>query len=142
MSFSWLAFTLVLWAGLLLGVSFIATPVKFMAPNLTMPVALEVGKATFHVFNKIEWGMLILVVLAAYLHSPHTLKWWLVGMLAMLMALESFWLLPALDIRADLVIAGGSTVPGKLHWFYIMADVIKLITLLVGAWWSNIKGGV
>lgn len=142
MSFSWLAFTLVLWAGLLLGVSFIATPVKFMAPNLTMPIALEVGKATFHVFNKIEWGVLILVVLAAYLHSPHMLKWWLIGMLAMLMALESFWLLPALDIRADLVIAGGSAAPSKLHWFYIMADVIKLITLLVGAWWLNIKGDV
>jgi hypothetical protein len=35
----------ILWAGLILGVSFIATPVKFMAQHLTMPVALEIGKA-------------------------------------------------------------------------------------------------
>jgi hypothetical protein len=135
MSFSWLAFVLILWAGLLLGVSFIATPVKFMAPNLTMSVALEVGKATFHVFNKVEWVMLALTLLASYLHGPHMLKWWLVGFLAIIMAAETFWLLPALDIRADLVIAGEPAVPGKLHWLYIIADVLKLIALLTGAWW-------
>lgn len=33
----------VLWAGLLLGVSFLATPVKFLAPSLSLPVALDVG---------------------------------------------------------------------------------------------------
>ena len=50
-----------IWAGLILGVSFIATPVKFQAPHLTMPVALEVGKATFHLFNMIKWGVIIAV---------------------------------------------------------------------------------
>ena len=135
MSIPWLAFTMVLWAGLVLGVAFIATPVKFMAPNLTMSVALEVGKATFHVFNKVEWIMLVLTVLVAYLHSPIPLRWCLVGFLAVIMAAETFWLLPALDIRADLVIAGGSADPGKLHWFYIIADSLKVIVLLGGAWW-------
>lgn len=135
MVFSWLAFTLTLWAGLLLGVSFIATPVKFMAPNLTMPIALEVGKATFHLFNKVEWVMLVLTILVAYLHGLVPLRWWLVGFLAIIMAAETFWLLPALDIRADMVIAGEPATPGKLHWLYIIADVLKLIALLTGAWW-------
>lgn len=52
-----------IWAGLIVGVSFIATPVKFQAPNLTMPVALEVGKATFHLFNVIEWSVIITAII-------------------------------------------------------------------------------
>lgn len=31
------------WAGMLAGVSFLATPVKFEAASLSLPVALEVG---------------------------------------------------------------------------------------------------
>jgi len=45
--------------------------------------------------------------------------------------------LPILDRRADLVIAGELAVPGTLHWFYIIADVIKLIVLLAGAWYIS-----
>ena len=137
---SWLGVAMVLWAGLLLGVAFIATPVKFMAPHLTIPVALEVGKATFHVFNKVEWGMLVVCFLAASFYGTHSLKWWFVGGLALVMATETFWLLPALDVRADQVIAGGPAEPGKLHWFYILADSLKLIMLFSGAWFLSIKG--
>ena len=33
-----------LWAGLLMGVSFVATPVKFLAPSLSLAVALDVDQ--------------------------------------------------------------------------------------------------
>jgi len=36
------------WMGIVIGVSFLATPVKFTADSLTRPVALDVGRATFH----------------------------------------------------------------------------------------------
>ncbi len=134
MMFSWLSSLYILWAGLLLGVSFISTPAKFMAPNLTMPVALEVGKATFHLFNKVEWGIMGLTLLAAYFDGSGILHWWLAGVLAVLMALETFWLLPVVDIRADLVIAGESVYSGKPHLFYIIADILKITTLLAGSW--------
>lgn len=42
------------WAGFLAGVSFLATPVKFLAPSLTLPVALDVGRQTFFAFNRSE----------------------------------------------------------------------------------------
>ena len=42
------------WLGLVLGVSFLATPVKFRAKSLTRPVALDVGRTTFHAFGKLE----------------------------------------------------------------------------------------
>ncbi|MGH6868523.1 MAG: hypothetical protein ACREDA_06585 [Methylocella sp.] len=37
----------VLWIGVLIGISFIATPIKFKARSLTLPVALDVGQTTF-----------------------------------------------------------------------------------------------
>src|SRR5690606_9509596 len=54
-----LAVASLVWIGALLGVSFLATPVKFLAPSLTLPVALDVGRQTFHWLNRVE------IVLAA-----------------------------------------------------------------------------
>jgi hypothetical protein len=55
-----------LWCGLLLGVSFLATPAKFMAPSLSLVVALDVGRQTFAVMNKVEW-LFVAVLLALIL---------------------------------------------------------------------------
>lgn len=39
------------WAGMIVGVSGLATPAKFVAPSLNLPIALEVGRVTFQVFR-------------------------------------------------------------------------------------------
>ena len=39
------------WLGILIGISFIATPVKFQAASLTRPVALDIGRATRRLCN-------------------------------------------------------------------------------------------
>lgn len=129
-----------IWAGLILGVSFIATPVKFQAPHLTMPVALEVGKATFHLFNIVEWSVIVMAsVLTVFL--PYTRRKWLALVaLATVLIAQSFWLLPILDGRADAVIAGSLSEPGHHHWVYIVLEVIKLLLTLVAAWLCS-KGG-
>ena len=56
-----IAAILFLWAGLLFGVSFVATPAKFLAPSLPMAQALDVGRWTFHVLALIEWGLVVVV---------------------------------------------------------------------------------
>jgi hypothetical protein len=42
---------------MILGVSFLATPAKFMASSITLPVALDAGRHAFSVLNKIECGL-------------------------------------------------------------------------------------
>ncbi|MEZ5902955.1 MAG: hypothetical protein R3D88_06570 [Alphaproteobacteria bacterium] len=88
-----------IWAGLILGVSFLATPIKFQAPNLTIPVALEVGKATFHLFNSVEWGVIILVIVLTKTSPAIRKKWLMCALMFIALSVQSFWLLPALDIR-------------------------------------------
>lgn len=55
-----------IWSGAILGLSFIATPIKFKAEGLTLSVSIEIGKVTFHFFNKIEWFAFILCGILTY----------------------------------------------------------------------------
>lgn len=59
MTNKWVANSLIilpiLYAGILFGVSFFSTSIKFSAPLLTMPVALDIGRVTFHALIKLEW---------------------------------------------------------------------------------------
>ena len=129
-----------IWAGLILGVSFIATPIKFQAPNLTMPVALEVGKVTFHLFNMIEWSVITAIIILTAMSSNFPKKWLMPVSLLGLISLQTFWLLPVLDVRTDEVIAGGIPAPGHYHWFYVAAEILKLSLTIMAAWFCSRKG--
>jgi hypothetical protein len=125
-----------LWAGLLVGVSFIATPVKFLAPSLSLPVALDVGRQTFWALNWIEIGfaiVLLAIVLAGFrtmLAVSATL------LLAAAVLAQALWLLPLLDARVTMIIAGQMPPPSSFHSFYVVLEVLKL-ALLAGLMMSS-----
>jgi len=96
-----------LWIGTLLGVSFLATPAKFLAPSLTLPVALDVGRQTFAVFNKIEWVYIVVCALLIAIGPRNRLGSAGLVAVAILSALQMGWLLPELDVRVGTIIAGG-----------------------------------
>lgn len=118
-----------LWIGTLLGVSFLATPAKFLAPSLTLPVALDVGRQTFAVFNKIEWIYVVVCALLIAIGPRNRIGSAGLIAVAMLSALQMGWLLPELDVRVGAIIAGGHPPASPLHHFYIVAEVAKLIAL-------------
>ena len=125
-------------AGLLLGVSFIATPAKFLAPSLPLAQALDVGRWTFHVLGLIEWGFLAVVgmlILVAWMRlgqGAGLVPLLLAGVAATLV-LETFWLRPALDARALQIIAGQSAAPSAKHTLYIAIEIVKLLLILGAA---------
>ncbi|MEX1013039.1 MAG: DUF4149 domain-containing protein [Waddliaceae bacterium] len=121
------------WTGLILGVSFIATPVKFQAPNLTRPVALEIGKVTFQLFNTIEWGVVFAIVILMALSCNRWKKWSMPIVLILLLAIQTFWILPGLTIRANAVISGGTPPLGPYHWLYIITELCKLLFTILSA---------
>jgi len=123
-------FLATLWLGALLGVSFLATPVKFRAPSLSLPIALEVGRVTFALFTRIEWGLVALLGVSIALGSRHRDRWlgWL--FLVALLAVETFWLLPVLDARVGTVIASGQIAGTSHHLLYVAAESAKALLLL------------
>ena len=120
-----------LWAGMIGAISFLEAPVKFTAPSLTLPIGLDVGRHVFGAFNKVEfvWGTLLLVVVLTG-KMPIGIKLWSF-LVAALLILECFWLLPVLDKRALAIIAGQSPEGSSPHTWYIVFDAVKLISLIV-----------
>ena len=123
------AFLATVWFGVLLGVAFLATPVKFQAPSLNLPVALDVGRATFALLSKVEWGLGALLFAGALAAGRRVWIAAAVG-LAALLAVQALWLLPVLDARVSLIIAGRPVAPSNFHLDYIAVDVVKALTLL------------
>tara|TARA_R110002020_G_scaffold29585_13_gene93484 strand:+ start:7673 stop:8161 length:489 start_codon:yes stop_codon:yes gene_type:complete len=123
------AFIAIIWLGMLLGVSFIATPVKFEAPSLSLPVALEIGKATFSLFSRIEWGTAALLMLSILACKRRPLSGLLGAAIVAILIAESFWLLPILDARVEAIISGTPTPADWHHVVYIAMEIIKMAGL-------------
>ena len=85
-------FVAIFWLGILLGVSFLATTVKFQAPSLDLPTALDVGRVTFALLSKVEWVLGGLLITAAFL-SPQLrgLRLNGCGALMAVLALQALW---------------------------------------------------
>lgn len=126
------ALVAIFWAGMLVGVSFLATLAKFQAPSLTLPVALDVGQHTFHLFNHVEWMCWALMALFVLLNpASRTLPLFLTVVLAVLLGLQTFWWLPSMDMRIAYILQG---VPPphaqtEFHTLYFYTDILKVILL-------------
>lgn len=123
------AFLAIVWLGILLGVAFLATPVKFQAPSLSLPVALDVGRATFALLAKVEWGLGAALFAVALTVGRRV---WTVTAAALggLLALQALWLRPILDERVGMIIAGQAVPPDSHHLAYIAVECLKALMLL------------
>ena len=118
------------WLGMVIGVSFVATPVKFMAPSLELATALEVGRVTFFVFSRLEWLLaLAAVALATVIPAPRALAITLAVLVAILV-IQTGWLLPALDARVAAVLNGEILPPSWHHSVYALLEAGKAALLL------------
>jgi hypothetical protein len=130
-----IAAVFLVWAGLLLGVSFVATPAKFLAPSLPLPQALDVGRWTFHVLTWIEAPMtavLAAVVFVAWQRvtpGARLMALCLAGIAAAL-AVQTFNVRPYLDARVLRIMAGELVPADRMHTLYIALEAAKLAFIL------------
>lgn len=118
------------WSGMVLGVSFLATPVKFLAPSLVLPVALDVGRHTFKIFNWAEIAWSLTLASLVLLYRPPRWAYIMAAVVCGIVALQTVWLLPALDARVEVIIAGGTPSESDLHLLYVALELIKLAVLM------------
>ncbi len=122
-----------LWAGMILGVSFLATPVKFSAPSLTLPVGVDIGRHIFSIFDQAQWFILVLLIVVSLI-SPSRVKPKLLPLILFIQIMQSAWLLPCLNKLALSIIAGQSAQASKLHAMFGVAEACKLLLLISLAW--------
>lgn len=129
---------LFVWAGLLLGVAFVATPAKFLAPSLPLAQALDVGRWTFHVLSIIEWSLVATFVAIVVVWRGVIATHWVALLMCLLaiaaaLALQTFAVRPLLDVRVLQIMRGDRVPPSALHSVYIGLEALKLLLLLTAA---------
>ena len=127
-----------IWIGMLIGLSFIETPLKFQAPGITRELALGIGRLVFSTLNKIEIVYCLLMMSCWLMCWKNHTRWHVVFpiLIIAIVALQTFYLLPALQLRTDLVVAGETPEKSHHHWMYIFVEMVK-VPSLVAVFWST-----
>jgi hypothetical protein len=120
------------WFGLLGGISFMEAPLKFQAPNITVPLGLGIGRLVFYALNKIEIILAILMLITfVKVKLKGKFAHFSFDIIVFLLFLETVWLLPVLDARAVEVMSGTAAPASDsyTHLIYIAFDAIKFVLL-------------
>ncbi len=122
-----------LWAGIVIGISFIEAPVKFRTPTLTRTVAFDVGRTVFAASQWVQAALAALAVGTALLGRVPRWAWVCLVLGAGALGVQMGWLFPVLDARAQTVISGGVPTGANPHAAYGVLEVLKLLALVTGA---------
>src|SRR3954447_10977213 len=108
------------WFGAVAAISFMEAPLKFFAPNITVELGLGIGRIVFHALNSVEIALALLFLLSLILTRASE-RWSaaiLPGIIAAILFVQTGWLLPALDARAEALLSGNPPPPSHLHIVY------------------------
>lgn len=119
------------WIGFVCSISFLEAWLKFRAPGVTLPIGLSIGRLVFAALNKVEWVLALGILVSIYTKPTLTaLKDKLPFVITVVfLAIQTVWLLPALDNRAEMYINGENVTPSNLHIYYVIAEAIKITAL-------------
>lgn len=119
-----------IWFGFVAAISFMEAPLKFTAPNISLPLGLGIGYIVFHALNRVEIVLGILLLIAIIFAKPEKKSASILfGIIAIILILQTVWLFPLLDERTMQVINGTAEPYSNLHIYYIVFDAAKLILL-------------
>ena len=120
-----------IWFGAVGAISFMEAPLKFTAPNVTIPLGVGIGQVVFHMLNRIEIVLCLMFAFTLAIVRPRSRTAVIIfAFTAAVLIFQTFWLFPLLDERSSAVISGTADPFSRLHIVYIIADSIKLLALL------------
>jgi hypothetical protein len=120
-----------LWLGFVCAISFLEAPIKFKAPGVELKHALSIGRLVFHALNRVEWVCCaiswLIVLQLRFVRTRGSLA--LLGSITVVLAFQTWALLPTLDARAIQFLHGSAPSPTWHHPAYIAAEVAKALLL-------------
>jgi len=119
------------WVGFVCAISFMEAWLKFRAPGVSLSIGLGIGRLVFGALNKVEWVLFAATAVSLFPWKAEKRSiWMLLLVLAVLLVAQTFWMLPALDARAELHIAGAAVPPSNMHFGYVAAEGVKVAALV------------
>ncbi len=127
------------WLSFVVAISFVEAPAKFQALNIedtskvtpALQHALAIGHVVFHRLNRIEWLCCafswFLVLRIRVVRTKGSLI--LLGAATVILAVQTWGLYPALDLRVAEVLAGRTPAEASHHLVFIVLEVVKVLCL-------------
>jgi len=122
--------TVFIWIGFVGAISFMEAWMKFRAPGVTLPIGLGIGRLVFSALNKMELGCLVIILYSLFPFKNISKKEsLLLGIVAILLLLQTLWTLPTLDQRAIAFINETPPHSSNIHFIHIISEVLKICAL-------------
>jgi uncharacterized membrane protein len=120
------------WLGMVLAISFLEAPLKFRAPDVTLPIGLGIGRIVFRALNAVEVVFAIVVAAALVASQPSLCVTVTLAVAIAVLALQLVAVRPGLTRRSDQVLAGHALPRSRAHYVYIGLEAVKSLALLGG----------
>ncbi|TNE78874.1 MAG: hypothetical protein EP332_12875 [Bacteroidetes bacterium] len=118
-----------LWIGFVSSISFMEARLKFSAPGVSLAIGVGIGRVVFHALNSVEWFLAISILASILLASKPRLSFLLFILPFGVLLVQTYWLLPELDLRAEQLLRMQDLAPSSLHLYYIGLELIKVFSL-------------
>lgn len=119
-----------LWLGMVTAISFMEAPLKFRAPNATIPICLGIGRLVFRALNSAEL-ILAAAIAATFVSEPPTAPIVVTFAVAVAMLLAQLLAVrPGLSRRADQVLSGLDAPRSRAHYAYVGLELVKVAALV------------
>ncbi|CAM3046607.1 Uncharacterised protein [Legionella steigerwaltii] len=118
-----------LWAGMILGISFFESWVKFKTPALDKVVGLNVGRTVFFYFHRLQMGWFVLLIILTLLSDPTRIEILFLAILFGILMLQTYWIFPILSQRVDELARGKKLPHSCAHGLYGVGELIKFFVL-------------
>lgn len=118
-----------LWCGMVIAIA-VEAQLKFQAPGITRELGLGIGKLVFTALNKIECVIAALLAIALFAFAAVKLARIVFAVILAILLAQTFWLIPGLIERIDIITSGQTPPDSITHLIYIAFEAAKIILLL------------
>ncbi len=118
-----------LWCGMVCAIAAEAQ-LKFLAPGITRELGLGIGKIVFTTLNRAECVMAVILAIAFFAFRAMKAARIIFAAIAIVLLAQTFWMIPLLIERIDLITAGQAPPASPIHFVYIIFEILKLGLLL------------
>jgi hypothetical protein len=127
--FAGVAFT---WLGMVLGISFLETPLKFRAPDVTLRIGLGIGRVVFAALNWVEMVLAVVLVVALVASANVPAGVLIPGVVVVaVLVVQLAAVRPVLNRRSDRILAGEDAPRSRAHLGYVATELAKVAALIV-----------
>ncbi|WP_206367142.1 hypothetical protein [Sphingobacterium sp. SGG-5] len=121
-----------IWVGFVCAISFMEAWLKFQAPGVTIPIGLGIGRLVFGALNKVEWVLFLGSVWSLFpIKNLFSRQRVFLIVLFIILSIQTFWMLPVLDMRAELFIQGAEVPPSNMHVYFVAVELLKVVALVL-----------